>query len=81
MSTLSASEDGSTDTSEVTKTPSGIPIDYAFSKAASEEMIQRAAEALRKLRRRPRQELAAGGYGECIECAGIAARSGRIEQL
>ena len=35
MSTLSASEDGSTDTSEVTKTPSGIPIDYAFSKAAS----------------------------------------------
>jgi len=48
MSVLSASEGGSTGTSEGTKTASGIPIDHAFSKAASEEMIQRAAEALRK---------------------------------
>jgi hypothetical protein len=48
MSILSETEGGSANAAEVTKTPSGIPIDYGFSKAAPEVMIQRAAEALRK---------------------------------
>ncbi len=42
------SESGSAGTSEESKTASGIPIDYGFAKGASEEMIQMAAEALRK---------------------------------
>jgi L-lactate utilization protein LutC len=35
-------------TSQVTKTEFGLPIDESFSKAASEEQIQKAAESLRK---------------------------------
>lgn len=48
MSVISGTVSGNVTAIEGEKTPSGIPIDYAFSKPASEEMIQRAAEALRK---------------------------------
>jgi hypothetical protein len=48
MSVISESASGNINVIEESKTPFGIPIDYGFSKPASEQMIQRAAEALRK---------------------------------
>ncbi|MGD0637650.1 MAG: LUD domain-containing protein [Nitrososphaerales archaeon] len=48
MSVIKGATSGNVTVTEESKTPSGIPIDYTFSKPASEEMIQRAAGALRK---------------------------------